>query len=655
MADAGLRLVVEGEKEFKAALASVDTAVKNNNKSLKLLSEEYNLNAKGLKDMTTAQDALAKQEEILASKGKVIADSIAQQVEKVDLLDLRVQEASKAYGEHDKRTEALKGQLLEASIALTKMTAAQEDNNKAMAANKEAQLDALHSVTQYEDAIEGLAASVAANDAEIKRLTESGKALGRENASLGKSSEDLAKKSENLANQNENLVKQNEKLRESIAKQREITENLVKAQSEVTARYGAGSKEAEAYRKRIAEATAQLDKMEAELSQNEKAIEKNADAIKKGGDAPNEMIKGLEKVEELTGVKIPAGIKEMVGGFDDGTIAVGGVVTALAGVAGKMTEIFKDTVSWSRELTTNSQKLDLGTEEYQRLEYAATKAGFPLSDFQKALEKIGNKALESDEVLGEWIGRMGELKYASDDVKKAVADEMKYWDDLGVSLYDNEGTLKTTHELMYDVIGALGGMETEAEKNAAAQEIFGKRFREVNTLVETGVQTLKEYEEEAPVVSKEAVAAAEKMGSEWDAMKKRVDTATKGMVLDITGIGKAAEGTAGVLKDLFGMTPLGAFVKFAKGEDALSQWWWKVTGQYANGTDFHPGGLALVGERGPEIVQLPRGSAVYPHGTGPTTNSTANTYNITIDAKNIQEFNDIIRYAQGARVAMRRG
>ncbi len=38
---------------------------------------------------------------------------------------------------------------------------------------------------------------------------------------------------------------------------------------------------------------------------------------------------------------------------------------------------------------------------------------------------------------------------------------------------------------------------------------------------------------------------------------------------------------------------------------------------YAGGTSFHPGGLAMVGERGPELVRLPRGSSVYPNGTGP--------------------------------------
>ena len=34
---------------------------------------------------------------------------------------------------------------------------------------------------------------------------------------------------------------------------------------------------------------------------------------------------------------------------------------------------------------------------------------------------------------------------------------------------------------------------------------------------------------------------------------------------------------------------------------------------YRNGTNFHPGGLAVVGEEGPEIVQLPRGASVIPN------------------------------------------
>lgn len=39
--------------------------------------------------------------------------------------------------------------------------------------------------------------------------------------------------------------------------------------------------------------------------------------------------------------------------------------------------------------------------------------------------------------------------------------------------------------------------------------------------------------------------------------------------------------------------------------------------KYATGTEFHPGGRAVVGENGPEVVDLPRGSKVYPTGKYP--------------------------------------
>lgn len=42
---------------------------------------------------------------------------------------------------------------------------------------------------------------------------------------------------------------------------------------------------------------------------------------------------------------------------------------------------------------------------------------------------------------------------------------------------------------------------------------------------------------------------------------------------------------------------------------------------FANGTNFAPGGLAIVGERGPELINLPRGSQVIPNHRLPAANS----------------------------------
>lgn len=69
--------------------------------------------------------------------------------------------------------------------------------------------------------------------------------------------------------------------------------------------------------------------------------------------------------------------------------------------------------------------------------------------------------------------------------------------------------------------------------------------------------------------------------------------------------------------------------------------------KYARGTNYHQGGRAIVGEEGPEIVDLPRGSRVYPNGTYPQ--GGGDTYNITISARDVQEFNDIVRMAKNQR------
>lgn len=51
----------------------------------------------------------------------------------------------------------------------------------------------------------------------------------------------------------------------------------------------------------------------------------------------------------------------------------------------------------------------------------------------------------------------------------------------------------------------------------------------------------------------------------------------------------------------------------AAGNGAVSAGLLGLTGRYASGTNYAPGGMALVGEQGPEIVNLPRGSQVIPN------------------------------------------
>lgn len=85
----------------------------------------------------------------------------------------------------------------------------------------------------------------------------------------------------------------------------------------------------------------------------------------------------------------------------------------------------------------------------------------------------------------------------------------------------------------------------------------------------------------------------------------------------------------------------------------LEQYKRKYWGSNASGTDNWRGGWTRVGENGPENVYLPRGAAV---DTAQESRDNGNNYYyITIDAKSVQEFEDIVRIAQEQRWKSRMG
>lgn len=79
--------------------------------------------------------------------------------------------------------------------------------------------------------------------------------------------------------------------------------------------------------------------------------------------------------------------------------------------------------------------------------------------------------------------------------------------------------------------------------------------------------------------------------------------------------------------------------------------------QYATGTRNARGGMALVGENGPELVNLRGGERIYTNGQTRSLlgGDSISIGQITIDAKNVKEFNDIVNIARNEAVSMRQG
>ena len=114
----GLKIGLEGEKEFKKALADI-------NQSFKVLGSEMKL-------VTSQFDKNDSSAEALAAKHKALDNQIEAQKQKIETLRAALKNASDSFGENDRRTQNWQIQLNNAEAALNDMNRELDENEKAI-------------------------------------------------------------------------------------------------------------------------------------------------------------------------------------------------------------------------------------------------------------------------------------------------------------------------------------------------------------------------------------------------------------------------------------------------------------------------------------------------------------------------------------------
>ena len=119
MADSfGLKIGLEGEKEFKKALADINQAFKVLGSEMKLATSQFDKNDKSV--------------EALAARNKVLRKEIDEQTTKIDTFRKALQNAATSFGENDRRTQNWQIQLNNAEAALNDMNRELDENEKAI-------------------------------------------------------------------------------------------------------------------------------------------------------------------------------------------------------------------------------------------------------------------------------------------------------------------------------------------------------------------------------------------------------------------------------------------------------------------------------------------------------------------------------------------
>ena len=605
MADAGFRLTVEGEKEFKAALASIDQQIKINKAQIKLLTQEYNLNEDGMQTLTTKQS--------------VLQSTYDEQAKKVAALDDKYKEMAATYGETDKRVAALKVQLLDASTAMAKTESEMQKNSAAMDAYNAAMSGSGSAAKNLRDALTEVDAKLAANKAEVDRIAQSYDKTDRS----AKGYED----------RNAALAQQNTQLNERLETQRQKMDLLREAMEKAADVYGDNSVEVQNYRKQLSETQAEIDKTSKTISDNMETM----------GSEANPLLDTFKDLTDQIGIKLPEGFDNVIGKFGKfGEIGaqLGTAVTITKGIIG----VIADASESFSDLKSNAQLLGLDTTEYQKLEYALLQVGVSANGLTEIMNPLYSKIREADAVLGDYQKGLKDMESATDEEREKINEMRKSWDDLGVRLYDDQDNLRDITEIFYDLIDAYSKTTAATDRITKMQEIFGETANKVNEIVESGGSALRGYAEQA-----------EKTGKVLD---ETTVTALDNVNTALMKFKRNLEGTKNSLGALLVGWMTGNFDIVGDAWDAIKGSIKGMFTGYADGTYNHPGGYALVGERGPEILRLPTGSQVYPTGVSQSMMQSArggDTYNITIDAKSVREFNDIVRIARSARQNGRMG
>lgn len=136
----GLKIGLEGEKEFKKALSDINSSFKVLGSEMKLVESQFGKNDTSVQALTARNTVLNKE--------------IEAQKQKIETLRSALENAASSFGENDKRTQAWQIQLNNAEAALNNMEREVSDNEKAIDAMSDEMGDAENAADKLGDEVE---------------------------------------------------------------------------------------------------------------------------------------------------------------------------------------------------------------------------------------------------------------------------------------------------------------------------------------------------------------------------------------------------------------------------------------------------------------------------------------------------------------------
>lgn len=467
---------------------------------------------------------------------------------------------------------------------------------------------------------------------------------------------------------------------------------------------GEGSKQTMAYQADLIKAQTQLEKMQQELN----GYRDKAQGATQGTVTMADAVNGLT---QMLGINVPPAMQSAIDKLDGISVSGAAAATVIAGVVGKLSSLTVEAAQTADELLTLSSTTGLTTDTLQELRYASELVDVSVDTISGSMTKMirsmesakkgtGDAAeafaalgihttdsmgqlRDAESVFSEVIDALGQM--SNETERDALSMEIfgKSARELNPLIETGGGKLRElaqeAHEVGYVMSGeTLQGFgqlddamqrfnnQSDALKNSLALTMLPLLTDLFETINKIPVSTQKNLIVLATTVTTVLLvvkAIRDVSGSVQGVMTllnpaKAAMLKTTGIVLGVVAalvaLGVVIAVIAGKSNDLErAMNSVSSSVGGIQSTVTAAQ---QSYPRNATGSRFWRGGETIVGERGPELVRLPRGSQIYPTGShagggGSFTDNSTTIFKV----EDIETYARIERRMKNERVTRRKG
>ena len=208
-------------------------------------------------------------------------------------------------------------------------------------------------------------------------------------------------------------------------------------------------------------------------------------------------VSALEKIG-ATADKVAAGASKVASATKGMSLAAGGALTGIAGMAYKA-------VTASDDLNTLAKQSGFTTGELQKMQYAADRIDVSMEDITSSAQKLKKN-----------------MSGSSKDVQAA-------FDRLGVSIRDSSGEMRDINTVYWETVAALSRVQNETERDQLAMTLMGKSADSLAGIIDDGGAAFRSLGDEAEkaglIMSQETLDGLNAVNDKVDELKAKA-TAT---------------------------------------------------------------------------------------------------------------------------------